>query len=101
MSAPKANQPGGRALGAAGDRGTGPRGPSFVLEAQARLHWIASKQLPRLEQLRAALESRDEKAIIRRLRELVPEFSPQATLLANLREGPASPDPRLLSRSAG
>jgi FlaA1/EpsC-like NDP-sugar epimerase len=54
-----------------------------------------------LEQLRAALESRDEKAIVRRLQELVPEFSPQATLLANLRAGPASPDPRVLSRSAG
>ena len=54
-----------------------------------------------LEQLRAALESRDEKAIVRRLQELVPEFSPQATLLASLRERPASPDPRVLSRSAG
>ena len=54
-----------------------------------------------IEQLRAALESRDEKAIVRRLQELVPEFSPQATLLANLRERPTAADPRVLSRSAG
>ena len=54
-----------------------------------------------LEQLRAALESRDEKAIVRRLQELVPEFSPQAALLANLRERAVSPDPRVLTRSAG
>jgi FlaA1/EpsC-like NDP-sugar epimerase len=54
-----------------------------------------------LEQLRAAVESRDEKAIIRRLQELVPEFSPQAALLANLRERAVSPDPRARTRSAG
>jgi hypothetical protein len=54
-----------------------------------------------LEQLRAAVESRDEKAIIRRLQELVPEFSPQAALLANLRERTVSPDPRARTRSAG
>ena len=54
-----------------------------------------------LEQLRAAVDSRDEKAIVRRLQELVPEFSPQATLLANLRERAISPDPRARSRSAG
>ena len=35
------------------------------------------------------------------LQELVPEFSPQATLLANLRERAISPDPRARSRSAG
>jgi FlaA1/EpsC-like NDP-sugar epimerase len=54
-----------------------------------------------LEQLRAAVESRDEKAIVRRLQELVPEFSPQAALLANLRERAISPDPRARTRSAG
>jgi FlaA1/EpsC-like NDP-sugar epimerase len=54
-----------------------------------------------LDQLRSAVESRDEKAIVRRLQELVPEFSPQATLLANLRERAVSPDPRARSRSAG
>jgi FlaA1/EpsC-like NDP-sugar epimerase len=54
-----------------------------------------------LEQLRVAVESRDEKAIVRRLQELVPEFSPQAALLANLRERAISPDPRARTRSAG
>jgi FlaA1/EpsC-like NDP-sugar epimerase len=54
-----------------------------------------------LEQLRGAVDARDEKAIVRRLQELVPEFSPQATLLANLRERAVSVDPRARSRSAG
>jgi FlaA1/EpsC-like NDP-sugar epimerase len=55
-----------------------------------------------LDHLRAALESRDEKMIVRRLQELVPEFSPQAALLANLRERAGStPDPRARTRSAG
>jgi FlaA1/EpsC-like NDP-sugar epimerase len=55
-----------------------------------------------LDQLRAAVESGDEKTIVRRLQELVPEFSPQAALLANLRERTAStPDPRARTRSAG
>jgi FlaA1/EpsC-like NDP-sugar epimerase len=54
-----------------------------------------------LDQLRLAVESRDEKAIVRRLQELVPEFSPQAALLASLRERDVSPDPRARSRSAG
>ena len=58
--------------------------------------------LDRLDHLRVAVESRDEKAIVRRLQELVPEFSPQAALLANLRERAAStPDPRARTRSAG
>lgn len=36
-------------------RAAGSRGPSFVLEAQARLNWVAARQLPRLDQMRATL----------------------------------------------
>jgi FlaA1/EpsC-like NDP-sugar epimerase len=53
-----------------------------------------------LEQLRQAVEVRDEKAIVRRLQELVPEFAPQATFIAGLRERAAAPDPRSRNRTA-
>ena len=53
-----------------------------------------------LSLLRDAVEARDEALIVRRLRELVPEFSPQAALLANLRDRLSAPDARALSRSA-
>jgi len=52
-----------------------------------------------LEQLREAAEARDEKAVLRRLQELVPEFVPQASLLAALRDRMA--DPRSISRTVG
>ena len=38
------------------DTHPGPLSPSFVLEAQARLSWMTAKQLPRLAQLREAME---------------------------------------------
>ncbi|HEX6534970.1 MAG TPA: nucleoside-diphosphate sugar epimerase/dehydratase [Gemmatimonadaceae bacterium] len=58
---------------------------------------------PGLEQLWDAVESRDDRRILRSLQELVPEFSPQAALIADLRErGAASePAPRPVSRTAG
>jgi len=39
-----------------------------------------------LEALGAAVRSRDERAILRRMQELVPEFSPQTSLLSTLRD---------------
>jgi FlaA1/EpsC-like NDP-sugar epimerase len=51
-----------------------------------------------------ALETRDERLVVRRLEELVPEFSPQAALLARLRDRlgapEAKPDSKARSRSA-
>jgi FlaA1/EpsC-like NDP-sugar epimerase len=54
-----------------------------------------------LTQLWDALQSRDDRAILRRLEELVPEFSPQASLLANVRDRMSAPEPIALSRTAG
>ncbi len=54
-----------------------------------------------LELLREAVSQRDERAVLRRLQELVPEFVPQASLLAGLRDRAASSEPRARSRSAG
>jgi FlaA1/EpsC-like NDP-sugar epimerase len=48
-----------------------------------------------------ALESRDERAVVRRLQELVPEFSPQAALLASLRDRLGTAEPKARNRSAG
>jgi FlaA1/EpsC-like NDP-sugar epimerase len=39
-----------------------------------------------LDGLRDAVNARDERAILRRLQELVPEFAPQAALLATIRD---------------
>jgi hypothetical protein len=39
--------------------------------------------------------------VLRRLEELVPEFSPQASLLANLRDRLGAAEPLTLSRTAG
>ena len=54
-----------------------------------------------LTQLWEALEGRDERMVLRRLEELVPEFSPQASLLANLRDRLGVAEPLTLSRTAG
>lgn len=54
-----------------------------------------------LEQLRAALETHDERAVLRKLQELVPEFSPQAALLAGLRDRSADGEALHRSRSVG
>jgi FlaA1/EpsC-like NDP-sugar epimerase len=54
-----------------------------------------------LTQLWEALEGRDERLVLRRLEELVPEFSPQASLLANLRDRLGATEPLTLSRTAG
>ena len=51
-----------------------------------------------LEQLWDAVSSRDERAIVRKLQELVPEFSPQAALIARLRDRSNSPEARQLTR---
>ncbi|MBA3557613.1 MAG: polysaccharide biosynthesis protein [Gemmatimonadaceae bacterium] len=48
-----------------------------------------------------AVESREERVILRRLQEVVPEFSPQAALLASLRERMGTSDSRARNRSAG
>jgi FlaA1/EpsC-like NDP-sugar epimerase len=47
-----------------------------------------------LTQLWEALEARDERGILRRLTELVPEFAPQSALLASLRDRAGTPEPR-------
>ena len=54
-----------------------------------------------LTQLWEALEGRDERLVLRRLEELVPEFSPQASLLANLRDRLGATETLTLSRTAG
>jgi len=53
-----------------------------------------------LEQLWDSVMSRDDRAILRRLQDLLPEFTPQAALLARLRDR-AAHDQRTISRSAG
>ncbi|MFN2400321.1 MAG: polysaccharide biosynthesis protein [Gemmatimonadaceae bacterium] len=53
-----------------------------------------------LESLREAVASRDERAILRRLQDLLPEFSPQAALLAGIRERSSGGETRTVSRSA-
>jgi FlaA1/EpsC-like NDP-sugar epimerase len=53
-----------------------------------------------LEQLWEAVSARDDRLILRKLQELVPEFSPQAALLASLRERTGT-DGRAISRTAG
>ncbi len=54
-----------------------------------------------LEHLWNAAVSRDERATLRRLQELVPEFTPQASLLASVRDRIPAAEERLASRSAG
>jgi FlaA1/EpsC-like NDP-sugar epimerase len=53
-----------------------------------------------LTQLWEALDARDERAILRRLQEIVPEFAPQAALLGSLRERLGASEPKARSRSA-
>ncbi|MEJ7811599.1 MAG: nucleoside-diphosphate sugar epimerase/dehydratase [Gemmatimonadaceae bacterium] len=58
----------------------------------------ASVERP-LAQLWDAVEARDERLILRRLQEAVPEFAPQASLLAGLRDRLVAAEPRPRSRS--
>lgn len=44
--------------------------------------------------------ARDERGIVRKLQELVPEFSPQAALIARLRERAPAPEPRQFTKGA-
>jgi FlaA1/EpsC-like NDP-sugar epimerase len=53
-----------------------------------------------LGQLWDLVAARDERAIVRKLQELVPEFSPQAALIARLRERAAAPEPRHFTKGA-
>ena len=53
-----------------------------------------------LTQLWEALEARDDRAILRRLQEIVPEFAPQAALLASLRDRLGAQESKARSRSA-
>lgn len=54
-----------------------------------------------LEHLWNAVIARDERAALRRLQELVPEFTPQASLLASVRERIPAADGRRASRGVG
>ncbi|MGH7664859.1 MAG: polysaccharide biosynthesis protein [Gemmatimonadaceae bacterium] len=54
-----------------------------------------------LEVLQRAVEGRDDRAILRRLQELVPEYSPQTSLLGSVRDRGAESDKRELARTAG
>jgi FlaA1/EpsC-like NDP-sugar epimerase len=54
-----------------------------------------------IEHLWNAVVSRDERSTLRRLQELVPEFTPQASLLASVRDRIPAAEERLASRSAG
>ena len=54
-----------------------------------------------IEHLWNAVAARDERATLRRLQELVPEFTPQASLLASVRDRISAAEERLASRSAG
>ncbi len=53
-----------------------------------------------LEQLWDAVVARDERAIVRKLQELVPEFSPQSALIARLRDRSGA-ETRQFTRGAG
>ena len=53
-----------------------------------------------LAQLRDLVVARDERGIVRKLQELVPEFSPQAALIARLRERAAAPEQRQFTKGA-
>jgi FlaA1/EpsC-like NDP-sugar epimerase len=53
-----------------------------------------------LGQLWDLVVARDERGIVRKLQELVPEFSPQAALIARLRERAAAPDQRQFTKGA-
>jgi FlaA1/EpsC-like NDP-sugar epimerase len=62
----------------------------------------APKSLERgLEQLWEVVLARDDRAILRKLQELVPEYSPQAALIASVRERMGNADARSVSRTAG
>jgi FlaA1/EpsC-like NDP-sugar epimerase len=54
-----------------------------------------------IEQLWNSVAARDERTTLRRLQELVPEFTPQASLLASVRDRMPAAEERLASRSAG
>jgi FlaA1/EpsC-like NDP-sugar epimerase len=54
-----------------------------------------------IEHLWTAVAARDERATLRRLQELVPEFTPQASLLAGVRDRMPAAEERRASRSAG
>jgi FlaA1/EpsC-like NDP-sugar epimerase len=70
-----------------------------------KIRLVATKPTPPLDRglelLWEAVGHRDERAILRRLQELVPEFSPRAALVAELRERAAGVEVRPVSRSAG
>lgn len=53
-----------------------------------------------LGQLWDLVVARDERGIVRKLQELVPEFSPQAALIARLRERAPAPEPRHFTKGA-
>ncbi len=46
-----------------------------------------------LDTLRDAVHARDERAILRRMQEMVPEFAPQAALLATIRDRVGAGEP--------
>jgi FlaA1/EpsC-like NDP-sugar epimerase len=50
-----------------------------------------------LDALRDAVQGRDERTILRRMQELVPEFAPQAALLATIRDRVGTGDARATS----
>ncbi len=54
-----------------------------------------------IEHLWHAAVARDERATLRRLQELVPEFTPQASLLARVRDRTPAAEERLASRNVG
>ncbi len=54
-----------------------------------------------IEQLWNAVMGRDERATLKRLQELVPEFTPQASLLASVRDRIPATEERRASRTAG
>jgi FlaA1/EpsC-like NDP-sugar epimerase len=54
-----------------------------------------------IDHLWTAVAARDERASLKRLQELVPEFTPQASLLASVRDRLPATDGRRASRSAG
>ena len=54
-----------------------------------------------LDHLWSAVVARDERAALKRLQELVPEFTPQASLLASVRDRMPATEERRASRNAG